>query len=149
MGSEEVDKVIVSPLKKKPKTKANLTLIFKKNLDTYRIGTPRKKEVTGGKEASAGVHENYENVDSLSNDVTKPDKFPNEDGDLEAMLEGMKSRILAGVVPSLKKIEDSQNQIFDDGALLSSEISQYKKSLVATKESLSKKVEALSSILTP
>jgi len=158
--SDEVDKVIVSPVKERPETKADLTLIFKKNLDTYRIGTPKKKEVSGEKGALAAVHENSVYLDSpkqlkivsvetSANDVAKLDKFLSEDGDFEATLEGMKSRILARIGPSLKKIEDSQNQILDDGALLSSEISQYKKSLVVSRESLAKKVEALSSILTP
>jgi len=142
---DNFSQLIYSPVKEKEfvAPNNNLTLVIKKTMDTYRIGTPKKKKV-----AETVIEEEVDSqlsVETMSKD---------DDGEaakllLDGELKGFDNRILTRFGQKMKKSQDDADLLLVEATQLFSEITRYGKSLKETKASYLKRVDELSSVFSP
>merc|ERR1719378_1307214 len=94
---DNFSQLIYSPVKEKEFVvpNNNLTLVIKKTMDTYRIGTPKKKKV-----AETVIKE--EVVSQLSVETMSKD----DDEEVDKLLKGFDNRILTRFGQKMKKSQD-------------------------------------------
>merc|ERR1719391_1181427 len=104
---DNFSQLIYSPVKEKEfvAPNNNLTLVIKKTMDTYRIGTPKKKKV-----AETVIEE-----------------------EVDSQLKGFDNRILTRFGQKMKKSQDDTDKLHVEATQLFSEITRYGKSLKETK----------------
>ena len=137
---DNFSQLIYSPVKEKEfvAPNNNLTLVIKKTMDTYRIGTPKKKKV-----AETVIEEEVDSqlsVETMSKD---------DDEEAAKLLKGFDNRILTRFGQKMKKSQDDADLLLVEATQLFSEITRYGKSLKETKASYLKRVDELSSVFSP
>ena len=142
---DNFSQLIYSPVKEKEfvAPNNNLTLVIKKTMDTYRIGTPKKKKV-----AETVIEEEVDSQLSVET-VTKDDDEEAAKLLLDGELKGFDNRILTRFGQKMKKSQDDTDLLLVEATQLFSEITRYGKSLKETKASYLKRVDELSSVFSP
>jgi len=142
---DNFSQVIYSPVKEKEFVvpNNNLTLVIKKTMDTYRIGTPKKKKV-----AETVIEEEVDSQLSVET-MSKDDDEEAAKLLLDGELKGFDNRILTRFGQKMKKSQDDADLLLVEATQLFSEITRYGKSLKETKASYLKRVDELSSVFSP
>ena len=142
---DNFSQLIYSPVKEKEfvAPNNNLTLVIKKTMDTYRIGTPKKKKV-----AETVIEEEVDSQLSVET-MSKDDDEEAAKLLLDGELKGFDNRILTRFGQKMKKSQDGADLLLVEATQLFSEITRYGKSLKETKASYLKKVDELSSVFSP
>ena len=142
---DNFSQLIYSPVKEKEfvAPNNNLTLVIKKTMDTYRIGTPKKKKV-----AETVIEEEVDSQLSVET-MSKDDDEEAAKLLLDGELKGFDNRILTRFGQKMKKSQDDADLLLVEATQLFSEITRYGKSLKETKASYLKRVDELSSVFSP
>ena len=141
---DNFSQLIYSPVKEKEFVpNNNLTLVIKKTMDTYRIGTPKKKKV-----AETVIEEEVDSQLSVET-MSKDDDEEAAKLLLDGELKGFDNRILTRFGQKMKKSQDDADLLLVEATQLFSEITRYGKSLKETKASYLKRVDELSSVFSP
>ena len=142
---DNFSQLIYSPVKEKEfvAPNNNLTLVIKKTMDTYRIGTPKKKKV-----AETVIEEEVDSQLSVET-MSKDDDEEAAKLLLDGEHRGFDNRILTRFGQKMKKSQDDAELLLVEATQLFSEITRYGKSLKETKASYLKRVDELSSVFSP
>merc|ERR1719228_1902372 len=112
-------------------------------MGSYRIGTPKKKEV-----AETVIEEEVDSQLSVET-MSKDDDEEAAKFLLDGELKGFDNRILTRFGQKMKKSQDDADMLLVEATQLFSEITRYGKSLKETKASYLKRVDELSSVFSP